>query len=80
MAIILALQHFEIYVINGRTPVTVYTDHNLLVFLSKFKNKNRRLMRWSLALQDFNIVVEHIKGKDNIIADTLSRHSYVEME
>ena len=80
MAIILALQHFEITDNNGRTPVSVCTDHNPLVFLSKFKNKTRRLMRWSLALQDFNIVIEHIKGKDNINADTLSRHSNVEME
>lgn len=30
-------------------------------------------MRWSLELQEHNIVIKHIKGKENIIADALSR-------
>ena len=30
-------------------------------------------MRWSLALQIYNFKVEHIKGKDNVGADFLSR-------
>ena len=29
-------------------------------------------MRWCLMLQEYNIDIKHIKGKDNIIADTLS--------
>ena len=30
-------------------------------------------MRWALALQSYNIKVEHIKGKENVGADFLSR-------
>ena len=73
LALILALQHFEVYIGTGQKPLQVYTDHNPLVFLSKMKNKNRRLLNWSLVLQEYNLVIKHIKGKDNVIADCLSR-------
>ncbi|EDW38963.1 GL13831 [Drosophila persimilis] len=32
-----------------------------------------RLARWSLQLQRFDFVIEHRKGVENIVADTLSR-------
>jgi len=73
LALILALQHFEVYICTGQKPLNVYTDHNPLVFLSRMKNKNRRLLNWSLILQEFDLVIKHIKGKDNVIADCLSR-------
>ena len=54
-------------------PIFVFTDHNPLTFLHKMSNKNQRLTRWSLLLQEYDIVIQHIKGKDNVIADALSR-------
>lgn len=72
LALILALIHFNVYVSSSQ-PLMVYTDHNPLVFLSRMKNSNSRLMRWSLFLQEFNLTLVHIRGKDNIIADSLSR-------
>ena len=51
LALILALQYFEIYVTAAKGPIVIFTDHNLLTFLHKVKNKNQRLMRWSLLLQ-----------------------------
>ena len=73
LSLVLALQHFEIYVTSGGRTITVFSDHNPLVFLNKMKNKNQRLLRWSLLLQEYNLNIRHIKGKDNIIADCLSR-------
>ena len=73
LAIILALQYFEVYVSSSHQKVTVYTDHNPLTFLNRMKNKNRRLLNWSLLLQEYNLDIKHIKGKDNVIADALSR-------
>ena len=64
----LALQHFEVYV--------VYSDHNPLVFLHKLKDKNQRLLRWSLILQEYVLDIRHIKGKDNVIADYLKILSF----
>lgn len=73
LALILALQHFEVYVTSALSPIIVYSDHNPLTFINKMKDKNRRLLRWSLILQEYNIDIKHIRGKDNVIADALSR-------
>ena len=73
LALVLALQHFEVYVSSSSSPIVVYSDHNPLVFLHKLKDKNQRLLRWSLMLQEYSLDIRHIKGKDNVIADCLSR-------
>lgn len=37
------------------------------------KNDNQRLLKWSLSLQEYNFEIGHIKGKDHVMADVLSR-------
>ena len=73
LGLVLALEHFDVYL--GSTPFTikVYTDHNPLTFLKTMKNKNQRLVRWSLALQEYNLEIQHIPGSENVVADALSR-------
>ena len=73
LSLILALQHFEVYLASSVAPIVIFTDHNRLTFIHKIKNKNQRLLRWSLMLQEHNLDIRHIKGKDNIIPDALSR-------
>lgn len=58
LAVLIALQHFEVYVGSSPSPVIVYSDHNPLVFLSQMYNHNQRLMR-----------CRHKKGADNAVAD-----------
>ena len=72
LALIWALQHFDVYVGSGSTLV-VYTDHNPLTFLRSLQNPNQRLMRWALFLQPYHLDIRHIKGKENVVADALSR-------
>jgi hypothetical protein len=72
-ALLLSLQHSEVYLSVCSSDVIVYTDHNPLTFINKMKNKNQRLLRWSLLLQEYNLDIRHIRGKDNVIADALSR-------
>ena len=74
LGLVLALEHFDVYL--GSTPfkIKVYTDHNPLTFLKTMKNKNQRLVRWSLALQEYNLEIQHIPGSENVVADALSRY------
>lgn len=69
LSLLLALQHFELYIGSSPLPVAVYTDHNPLVFLRQMQNC---LMRWSLLVQDFNSEIRQKKGTENVMADTLS--------
>ena len=73
LSLILALQHFEVYLASSVTPTVIFSGHNPLTFIHKMKNKNQRLLRWSLMLQEHNLDIRYIKGKDNIIPDALSR-------
>lgn len=74
LALLLALQHFEVYVGFSPLPVVVFTNHNPLVFLSRMYNQNQRLMRWALIVQDYNLEIRHKKGSENVRADALSRN------
>ncbi len=53
LALVLAVQHFEVYLGASASPIIVYTDHKPLEFSHRLKNHNQRIMRWSLILQPF---------------------------
>ncbi|KAI5633930.1 integrase core domain-containing protein [Phthorimaea operculella] len=42
-------------------------------FVNNWKLYNSRIVRWILFLEQFNYTVEHVKGKDNVAVDVLSR-------
>lgn len=73
LALVLALQHFEVYLGGSNHVITVYTDHNPLVFLHSMQNSNQRLMRWPLIIQEYNLNIQYCKGSENTVADALSR-------
>ncbi|KAK3880561.1 hypothetical protein Pcinc_014957 [Petrolisthes cinctipes] len=73
LGIVLATEKFGVFLSGSPHVITVYTDHNPLLFLEKVKFKNARVLRWVLALQPYNISVQHIRGKENTLADALSR-------
>ncbi|XP_041451796.1 uncharacterized protein K02A2.6-like [Drosophila obscura] len=76
LAAVKAIEKFRAYV--ELMPFTVITDHASLQWLMKFKALDGRLARWSLALQAYDFEIEHPKGKDNVVADMLSRPFDVE--
>lgn len=51
----------------------IQTDHRPLTWLQQVKDKNNRLLRWSLALQQFRFELQHRRGTLNGNADGLSR-------
>ena len=53
--------------------ITIYCDHNPLQYIRECAPKSAKLLRWSLALQEFNIDFQYKKGSNNVVADWLSR-------
>jgi len=70
-AIVWALNRFRDIVYGSK--ITVKCDHNPLQFLRECAPKSAKLLRWSLALQEFDVEIEFKKGRDNVVADFLSR-------
>ena len=72
ISIINALSHFK-YIVFGY-EITILTDHKpLLQFFNNYHTSPKRT-RWFLILQDFAAKIAYIQGKNNILADTLSRN------
>lgn len=72
VAIVHCLRQWRTFVLGRR--LVVITDHKSLTFLLKSKLHNARLARWALFLQEFDFEILHCSGKENTLADVLSRY------
>jgi len=72
LAIVFACKKFRHYLIGHK--VRVLTDHHSLTFLNTCQLLNARLVRWSTFLQEYQLEIIHIPGKENVGADTLTRY------
>ena len=72
LSIVRCLEKFRIYILGQ--PLTVITDNKALIFMNKCHLNDSRITRWILSIQEYKFDIIHCKGKDNIVADTLSRH------
>ena len=71
MGIVWAVELFRYY-LYGHT-FKLQTDHNPLVWLNQVRDKSRKLLRWSITPQEYDMVVEHKSGKQNCNVDALSK-------
>ncbi|GBP63862.1 Retrovirus-related Pol polyprotein from transposon 17.6 [Eumeta japonica] len=71
LAMLWACQHFRPYIYGRKFQLE--TDHQPLTWLAKLKESNAKLTRWRLRLQEFDYDIGHTKGRQNKVADTLSR-------
>ena len=70
-AVLNSVQHFNYYLQGAKC--TLHCNHNPLeLFLSRGM-KIAKLDRWVMLLQEYDITFVHIKGKDNILANAISR-------
>jgi len=70
-AVICALKKWHTIIFLA--DIILYSDHNPLTYIVDCAPKSARLMRWSLALQQYSIELRYKKGKYNTVADCLSR-------
>lgn len=71
LSIVESTKHFRPYLF-GRKFI-IETDHKPLVWLYSLKDPVSRLTKWRLRLDEFEFQVQYKKGKDNVVADALSR-------
>ena len=64
LAIVWAVETFRYYLFGRKFELQA--DHNPLVWLNQVKNKNRKLLRWSLTLQEYDIELEHKCGEKHV--------------
>ena len=73
LAIVWAVDKFKYYLLGK--PFALEVDHKPLIYLNRVKGTNSRIMRWALALQPYRFQIVHVKGRDNVGPDWLSRAS-----
>ena len=71
LAVVWGINHYRPYLF-GRNFLII-TDHKSLQYLYNFRDPNGRLVRWILALQEYDFEVQYRSGAQNTIADALSR-------
>ena len=70
-AVMLALKLWRHYLV-GRS-FTLKTDHQSLQYIFTQRDLNARQRRWSEFMSEYDFGISYIKGKENVVADALSR-------
>ena len=76
LAVVKATEHFRVYLL-GRS-YTLRTDHSPIRGLARSKLEIMRVERWAMRLSEYDFQVEIVKGRDNVVADALSRIQWLE--
>jgi transposase InsO family protein len=68
-AVFWAVQKLESHLLGH--PFVVETDNKTITYMAN--SKTPKIIRWRLKLDEFDFQIRHISGKDNVVADGLSR-------
>ena len=70
-AVVHALRVWRHYLLGKR--FVLKTDHSSLTNYFKKEDLNSRQARWNAFLSEFDMDIQHVKGKENRVADALRR-------
>ena len=73
-AVVQALKFWRHYLIHRE--FTIYSDHEALRYLHSQQKLSARHGRWVEILQDFSFSLRHRPGRDNKVADALTRRQH----
>lgn len=79
LAIVWALKTLRNY-LYGVKNLNIFTDHQPLTFAVSDKNPNSKLKRWKAFVDEHNANIIYKPGKENYVADALSRQSINALE
>ena len=68
-----ALAKFKQYLVGAKFIVRI--DHDSLKYFLEQKDLNERKQKWVSKIQAYDFDIEFVKGKNNVVADALSRRS-----
>jgi hypothetical protein len=74
-AVVHALKIWRYYLIGHKSDI--YSDHKSLKYIFTQSDLNLRHHRWLELIKDYDLEVHYHPGKANVVADALSRKSYV---
>ena len=75
LAVIHALSSWKHYLLG--TPFILRTDHQSLRYFMTQTKLSEKKMRWAKFLSQFHFHIAHVPGKQNAVADALSRRPHV---
>jgi reverse transcriptase-like protein len=77
LAVIRALEEWraELEGLQWKDRFSIYTDHRALEYFMSTKKLNARQARWAEFLSRFYFIIRYRPGKQNPLADALSRHA-----
>jgi hypothetical protein len=73
LAVVRALQDWRYYLLGSAHTTTIITDHDSLKHLHTQPHLSKRQLRWIEQLHDYSLEIKHQAGKQNVVADALSR-------
>jgi len=68
LAIVWETKYFRSYLL-----FEIMSDHKPLVWLNNIKEPNMKLQRWKIKFNEFDYKIKYLPGKENYVADALSR-------
>ena len=82
LAVVAAMKEWRCYLLGSKHGITVITDHRSLQYINTQPRLSPRQIRWVEYLQQFQPLLEltYRPGRENVIADALSRRPDIEKE